>query len=139
MFPTLETAHVVALSLVVGSIAMLDLRLLGLGWRTHPVDRLARQILPWTWWAFSAAIVTGALMFVSNATLYGVNLAFQLKFALIALAGFNMIYFHKTAFARVAEWGGALPTPPAARIAGAASLVFWASVVAAGRWIGFTL
>jgi len=139
LFPTLETLHVIALALVVGAIANLDLRLLGLAWRRTPVDRLARGLLPLTWGAFGAAVGTGGLMFVSNAATYGVNRAFQIKLALIALAGVNMILFHLTSYRTVGSWGAGGSPPDLARLAGAVSLSLWVAIVALGRWIGFTL
>lgn len=137
MFPTLESIHVLALGLVVGSIAMIDLRLLGLSQRALHVSRLSGDILPWTWASFIVAVASGALLFASNATSYYDNLPFRLKLVLIALAGANMLLFHFGAYRRVADWDQGVPAPAAAKIAGALSLSFWIGVVAAGRWIGF--
>jgi hypothetical protein len=139
LFPTIETVHVVAIALVIGSISMLDLRLLGKRWLRFPVTALAGYTLPLTWAAFAVAAVSGGLMFISNAAVYGVNRAFQLKFLLIAAAGLNMLSFHATTYKSVLSWQTQLPPPPRAQLAGCLSLAFWIGVVAAGRWIGFTL
>ncbi len=125
LFPIIETVHVFAISLVVGSIGMLDLRLLGVGSRNRPVAELAAEVLPWTWLAFLAAVCSGALLFTSHATKYAHNGPFQLKMLLLILAGLNMASFH-------------LITRNHARIAGGASLVLWTLIVFCGRWIGFT-
>ena len=137
LFPTIETLHVLALALVIGSIAMLDLRLLGVSNRDRGVIQLAEDTLPWTWSAFVVAAITGALMFVSAATSYYDNVPFRIKLVLLALAGVNMAVFHLTAFGAAHDWNFALPTPQAARIAASLSLLFWVGVVVAGRWIGF--
>lgn len=137
IFPTIETLHVIALALVFGSIAMLDLRLLGVSNRDRGVMQLTEDVLPWTWGAFVVATITGGLMFVSAATRYYDNIPFRFKLVLLALAGLNMAVFHFTAFRAVHNWNYALPTPHAARIAASLSLFFWVSVVVAGRWIGF--
>lgn len=137
MFPVIETLHVLALTLVIGSIAMLDLRLLGVANRDRAVSQLAEDTLPWTWGAFVVAAITGVLMFISAATSYYDNVPFQIKLVLLALAGLNMAVFHFTAYRTVHHWNVALPTPQAARIAGSLSLLFWVGVVFAGRWIGF--
>ncbi|HEY1146402.1 MAG TPA: DUF6644 family protein [Allosphingosinicella sp.] len=137
MFPTLESIHVLALGLVVGSIAMVDLRLLGLSTRSIRVSRLSEDVLPWTWASFAVAVTTGLLLFASNATSYYDNIPFRLKLVLIALAGANMLLFHFGAYRRVAEWDQSLPAPLPAKMAGALSLTFWIGVVTAGRWIGF--
>ncbi len=137
LFPTIETIHVLALTLVIGSIAMLDLRLLGVSNRDRGVMQFAEDTLPWTWSAFVVAAISGALMFVSAATTYYDNVPFRIKIVLLALAGCNMAVFHMTAYRAVHNWNFTLPTPRAARISGSLSLIFWISVVVAGRWIGF--
>ena len=137
LFPTIETLHVLALALVFGSIAMLDLRMLGVASRDRGVIQLAEDTLPWTWSAFVVAAITGALMFVSAATSYYDNVPFRIKLVLLALAGINMAVFHFSTWRAVHDWNLTLPTPRAARIAGGLSLAFWVSVVVAGRWIGF--
>lgn len=138
MFPTVETIHVLALTLVVGSIAMLDLRLLGVSWRDKGVVQLSSETLPFTWGAFVVAAISGALMFASSATRYYENMPFRLKIVLLVLAGINMAILHLTAWRAVHGWNLSLPTPRMVRIAATLSLTFWVGVVVAGRWIGFT-
>lgn len=137
LFPTIETLHVLALALVIGSIAMLDLRMLGVANRDRGVTQLAEDTLPWTWGAFVIAAITGVLMFISAATSYYDNVPFRIKLVLLALAGANMALFHLTAYRAVHDWNHTLPTPQPARIAASLSLLFWIGVVVAGRWIGF--
>lgn len=137
LFPTIETIHVLALALVIGSIAMLDLRLLGVSSRDRGVMELADDTLPWTWGAFVVAAITGSLMFISAATRYYENVPFRVKLVLLALAGLNMAIFHLTAYRAAHSWDRRLPTPAAARVAASLSLLFWAGVVVFGRWIGF--
>jgi uncharacterized protein DUF6644 len=137
LFPTLETVHVVALAVVVGSIMSVDLRLLGRGLRNGPFTVLAREMLPWTWTAFVLASIAGFLMFASKAVTYAENGPFRVKLLLLALAALNMTVFHRLGMRNVAEWDSRQP-PMAAKLAGGASLLLWIGVVAAGRWIGFT-
>lgn len=136
-FPAIETVHVIAFTTVVGAIAIVDLRLLGVLAHHRSVQRLTRELLPLTWGAFALAVVTGSLLFASNAVRYADNPAFQIKFAILALAGANMAVFHAGAFRHVDAWDEAERPPRGARFAGAASLALWIGVVAAGRFIGF--
>jgi hypothetical protein len=138
LFPSIETVHVLALVLVVGSIMTVDLRLLGLGNRNRSVSALSREMLPWTWCAFGFAALAGFLMFSSKAVAYYGNVPFRLKMLCLLLAGINMAYFNLVTARGVDAWDSGRP-PLGARIAGGASLVLWISIVAAGRWIGFTL
>lgn len=137
LFPTLETVHVLAITLVVGSIAMIDLRLLGLSSRHIAVSRLSEDTLPFTWIAFALAVASGALLFTSNATHYYDNWPFRAKLCLIAVAGLNMLLFQKFVFKDVRQWDLGQPAPGVARLAGGLSLVLWIGVVTLGRWIAF--
>ncbi len=140
LFPWLETFHVLAITLVVGTIAIVDLRLMGIASLDRTVTRLTRDVLPCTWTAFAVAALTGALLFISNAVNYAHNSYFQLKILSLLLAGANMLVFHFFVGRDIASWEtspGA--TPLRARIAGGASLVLWIGVIAFGRWVGFTL
>ena len=139
LFPWFESVHVLAITLVLGSIAIVDLRLLGVASRGRPVSRLIREVLPVTWCAFAVAVLTGATLFTSNAVAYSHNFPFQMKMALMLLAGLNMIVFHVVTYRSVGEWDEAPRTPFAARFAGAFSIAIWLGIVAFGRWIGFTI
>jgi hypothetical protein len=138
LFPIVETFHVLALATVFGSIAMVDLRLLGLSSRNRAVSKLSEEVLPWTWVAFLVAALSGSLLFISKAESYWFNTQFQLKFLCMLLAGLNMLAFQFGIYRRVAQWDSSLPAPLAARFAGAASLCLWLAVIVFGRWIGFT-
>jgi hypothetical protein len=138
MFPLLETIHVFSLIAVLGTIALVDWRLIGFAGRTYPVTTLSRQALPWTWGGFVLAVVSGALMTVGQAGEYITNPAFQLKLLLMVLAGINMAAFHLIPWKTVGAWDTRAAPPVAARLAGALSLALWIGVIAAGRWIAFT-
>ncbi|MBN9506312.1 MAG: hypothetical protein J0I69_09810 [Altererythrobacter sp.] len=139
MFPTIETIHVIALVTVIGTIAIVDLRLVGLHSRGHRVSLLAKDTLPWTWGAFALAAITGGLLWISKASSYMINPYFLWKLVLLALAGLNMMYFHLTTWRTVEHWEKDPTFPFAAKLAGWLSLVFWLGVVFCGRLIGFTL
>jgi uncharacterized protein DUF6644 len=138
-FPWLESVHVLAITLVLGSIAVADLRLLGLASVKRPVSQLLHEVLPVTWVAFAVALITGIAMFTSNAVEYSHNTPFQLKMLMMVLAGLNMVVFQLVTFRTVGTWDDAVKTPVGARFAGGFSLLAWISIVAFGRWIGFTI
>lgn len=137
-FAGVESVHVIALTLVLGTIAIVDLRLLGLPRRNVPITKLTADCVRLTWGAFALALVSGALMFIANAASYYGNLAFRVKMVLLVLAALNMLVFELRTFRSVAAWDIDKPAPVAARVAGALSLLLWISVVVFGRWIGFT-
>ncbi|MBM63504.1 MAG: hypothetical protein CL484_11210 [Acidobacteria bacterium] len=135
-FPFLESIHVLAVGLVVGSILMVDLRLLGLTALRLPASLMTRELIPWTWGAFILAVITGTGLFMTRASVYIENPAFQIKLASLVLAGANMGWFQLKTFKDVDQWDTFVVTPPAAKLAGAASLLLWVIVVFAGRWVG---
>jgi hypothetical protein len=137
-FPLIEATHVIAITLVFGTIAIVDLRLLGVASGHRPFTRLAPEILKWTWMAFALAVVTGGLMFVSNAVVYFHNLAFQLKMLFMLLAGVNMAIFQVLSEKSVHLWDDRPAAPPIGRLAAILSLSLWIAVICAGRVIGFT-
>lgn len=135
-FPFLESIHVIGATMVLGSIFMVDLRLLGLAAVRYPVTSMSREMALWSWLAFVVATVTGIGMFITRAASHVVNPAFQWKAALLLLAGVNMAYFHFRVLKSVADWDRAPKPPKQAQIAGALSLFLWCGVMLAGRWIG---
>jgi hypothetical protein len=137
LFPTIETVHVFALVLVVGTIMTVDLRLLGFANKERPFSQVAAEMLPWTWAAFGVAALAGILMFSSKALTYYGNIPFRLKMVCLLLAAINMVLFHWLGTRHLEAWDRGRP-PRAAKLAGGASLLLWTTIVAAGRWIGFT-
>ena len=136
LFPFLESIHVVAAAMVVGSILWVDMRLLGEASTRYPISTLNRELVPWTWGAFTVAAITGLGMFITRAASHVLNPAFQWKIFLLALAGLNMIYFHYRIYRYIGEWDDAVATPTQLKITGGLSLILWAGVMLAGRWVG---
>jgi hypothetical protein len=135
-FPFLESIHVLASTFLVGSILMVDLRLLGLAGRSHAASRITREIVPWTRGAFAVSALAGFGMFISQANRYVDNRAFQVKAVLLILAGINMAVFHLRTVRSMPRWDTAAVTSGTARLAGVASLLLWIGIMLAGRWIG---
>jgi uncharacterized membrane protein len=138
-FTTIEVIHVFAVSMVIATIAIVDLRLLGLASTKRPFAELSRQVLPVTWTAFVVAVIAGLLLFISRATDYFVNPVFWIKMALIVLAGINMMIFEFITVRGVEKWNLDPTPPPPARLAGGISIACWVLVLFLGRLIVFTL
>jgi hypothetical protein len=138
LFPLLESAHVIGLTLVVGTVVIIDLRLLGLATTHRSFSRLGADTLPWTLSGFALAALTGSLMFVTNPIVYFHNTWFRAKVLLLVLAALNAIGFELTVRRRVGEWDLSRSAPRSARLIATASLLIWVSIIVAGRMIGFT-
>ena len=130
-YPYVILIHFFGLSLWVGTIAALDLRLLGLAGRRHSIADLVEQFLPWTWTGLGIAVLGGFLLFSGIATTYLQNAAFQLKLPLV-LGG---IAYHVVIQRSARKWTQPSDTPPLARLAGLSELLLWFVVVTAAVYI----
>jgi hypothetical protein len=139
LFPFFESLHVISSTFLLGSIAMVDLRLLGLAARDQPVSRVMKDVVPWTLGACVVSVASGVAMFITQASRYAENGPFQLKMALLVLAGVNMAVFHQATVRGIADWDTASVTTAPARVAGASSLLLWIGIMLTGRWIGHLL
>ena len=140
LYPSVEIVHIVGIALLFGSVAVLDLRLLGLS-RHIPVRTLARHVLPWTAASFVLIVPSGLAMFTAHATEFIQSDVFVLKIMLILAAGLNAALFHAVTFRTADVWDSEemrkLPPPPSARLAGALSLLLWVAVIACGRLLAY--
>jgi hypothetical protein len=136
LYPIVEIAHIAGFVLLVGSVAMLDLRLLGFS-TTSSVRALARHVLPWTWTALILVVPSGFAMFSAHAVEFLDNPALRVKLLLIAFAGLNAAAFHFGVFRSAPAWDRNVPIPGPARWAAGLSLVLWIGVIACGRLIAY--
>ena len=139
LFPWLESIHVLGVTVVIGGVGLIELRLLRVASQNRPVSRVLKDALPVVWVAFALSIISGFLLFASNATTYAYNTFFLVKAALLVAVGLNALGFHALVERSIAKWDTAARTPIPAKIAGAFSLAAWIGVVICGRWVGFTL
>ena len=138
-FPYVEGAHVLGLSLSVGTVIWFDLRLLGVTMRTRPVSEVFQDLKMWMFAGFGIMFFTGALLFAAHATKAYASGYFRAKLALLILAGVNTAVYHLTFDRTESEWGKAPVPPLGARAAGLLSLLLWFSVVAVGRLFAYYL
>ncbi|HEX2198435.1 MAG TPA: DUF6644 family protein [Burkholderiales bacterium] len=140
LYPSVEVVHLVGIALLFGSIAVLDLRLLGLS-RDIEVRKLARHVLPWTAASFLLIVPSGLLMFTAHATEFVQSNVFVLKMLLILAGGLNAALFHAITLRTADVWDARdmrkLPPPPSARLSAALSLLLWMAVIACGRLLAY--
>lgn len=136
LYPSVEVVHIVGFTILVGSVAMFDLRVLGLS-KQISVRALARHLLPWSVGALVLIVPTGLLMFSAHAGDFLGNRAFQLKMALLLAAGMNAAFFHTGPYQTVTAWDVGEKAPVAARLSVAASLALWIGVISCGRLLAY--
>jgi hypothetical protein len=135
LFPLIESAHVLGIGLMAGTLIVVDLRVLGVTFQREPVRRIAQALLPYTWAGFALMVATGLPLFAAESVKLIHNPAFLIKLVLLTLAGLNALLFHLTIYRKVDEWGGKANTPLPARVLAGTSAVLWLSVIVAGRLI----
>ncbi len=136
LYPIVEIIHILGFVVLAGSVAMLDLRLLGLS-KTIPVTALARHILPWTLGALLLVLPSGLLMFIAHASDFISNPAFITKLTLLSLAAGNALWFHLGPYQSVGTWQTQLSPPIAAKASAALSLLLWLGVICCGRLLAY--
>jgi hypothetical protein len=127
IYPAVNALHVLGVALLVGSVAPMDLRLVGLWRRELPVATVLRLLRPVAAAGAGLAVTTGALLFAVQARDYVALPAFWLKMALVALG-----LAHALANPRLAA-----ATRGRQRLAGALSLAVWIVVLGLGRLLGY--
>ena len=133
-YPTVLTLHTVGLGVLVGANCVIDFRLLGFAPRL-PIPSLA-PLYRFMWAGFVVNAITGAMLFVSNATTKARQPIFYVKLLLIAVALLVTAVIRRT-LARDLSPGGADPTPAQARRLAALSLALWTGAIAAGRLMAY--
>jgi hypothetical protein len=133
-FAVIESVHLLALAVIGGAVLMLDLRLLGLGLRDQPIERVARDAFPWFVGSLIVMLVTGFGLFMSEATKCYYSAPFWVKMTSLLLA----TIFAFTVRRKIALAGEGQVRPIWLKAVAVVSLGLWFGVGAAGRWIGFS-
>ena len=132
-FPVVEMVHLLGLVMLLGSILVMDLRLLGFGMRERSIADLAEALHPWMGIGLGVMVVTGILLFLSGALRYCASGPFFVKMILFALA----VLFHFTIYRKLVTVGSTSDFRPGAKLAAYVSLALWFGVGLAGRAIAF--
>lgn len=125
LFPVIQSVHIIGIALLVGTIALVDLRLMGITLRGRGVPTLVAELAPWTSAGLVTVFLTGPLLFWADLGRYLSNPAFVLKMILLFAALLAHFTLHRSA----------LLTLKRQKLAAACSLILWSSVVLAGRAI----
>jgi hypothetical protein len=129
-FPLLECIHILGFTLSIGTIAIVDLRLLGLALQKHATRELGKDMAPWTMVGLAVMLISGPLIFSSDPRMYLYNISFRFKMgALLAAILYNYTVHRWAVFND--------PAPATGKLVAVVSLLLWVSVVAGGLFIAF--
>jgi hypothetical protein len=135
VWATMETLHFLGLGLMVGTIGVLDLRLLGFA-KGLPIASV-QKLVPWGVGAFVLNTLTGIVFLAGAPYQYLYNFAFQMKVIFMVAAGVNVFIFYTGTWQRAQTIAAGQAAPWPARIAGAVSLFLWIGVMYWGRMLTF--
>ncbi len=138
VIPTLQTVHIVCLSVVVASAGMLNLRLLQVVHHPLSVEHMIRRFTPWIWGMVAVLLVTGVLLTFGEPARELTNQTFWIKMVLVVVGLLTTIGLSLSARRGIDWWSGTPARVTGSRILGAASLAVWAAVVVCGRYIAYT-
>jgi hypothetical protein len=138
VFPVIEGTHLLAIGVSAGTIALTDLRLLGVIMKKDPASKVLRSLLPFTIAGFVVVFITGGLLFWAEAAKSYHNTWFRFKLLFLLLAGLNALLFHLGIYQRMDRWDNDAVPPTRARMAGVVSLILWATVIWLGRQFAYS-
>lgn len=133
-YPLFETLHTLGMALLIGSLGLINLRILGYKPDLPIVGTL--DLLPLAWIGFTVNLVSGLALFISDAVYFWTSISFKVKLALILLAGINTFVLSQTCF-REARTGVVAPPATNAKRLAASSLAFWLGAIILGRLVAY--
>jgi hypothetical protein len=133
-YPLFETLHTLGMAMLVGSLGLVNLRVLGFKRELPIVGTL--DFLPLAWLGFTINLISGLLLFSSDAVYFWASITFRVKLTLILLGGVNAFVLSQSVFREVRAGYAARPSSGVRLVAGS-SLLFWFGAVAAGRLIAY--
>jgi hypothetical protein len=134
VIPTVQTVHIVSIAIVMTSMAMLDLRLMGIAGRRQSLTDMAGRFLPWVWIALVVLLCSGTILIIGEPGRELQNIMFWIKMSSIATVVVLTLIFQQVLRRNKSYWDR---HRVAATLLGAVSLVIWVTIVAAGRWIAY--
>jgi len=138
MPPITQSLHILGIAAVMGSIVMIDLRILGLAVRSQNLSEMIRRLMPWTWWALVLNLTTGLPFILARPYRYFLNPVFGWKIAFLVPAVLLAAVLYLLNRRETGFWERSLSRRVSARVIAVTSLTLWIGVVLAGRWIAYS-
>ena len=137
VIPTVQSIHIAAIGVVLGSVFMIDLRILGWAGRDQTLAQTTARFGPWLSWALCVLLVTGAAMIVGEPARELLALSFWLKMALVATGTAVALVFRRSLERHESHWETTLVNRQKIKALAVVTLLIWASVVVLGRLIAY--
>ena len=135
--PIVQTAHLLSIAAVMGSIVLFDLRVLGLALPSQSTTELTRRLMPWTWGHFRASPSPDWSLSLRDPIANLVNPVFGMKLAMLASAMILSVVLQRATAKDVSFWERSRGRHALSKTVAAFSLLLWIGVAMAGRWIAY--
>lgn len=137
IIPMVQSVHIMAVTIVVGSVLMVDMKLLGVVGRGQPISAATRRYLPWIWVALVVLLLTGSILTMAEPRRELINNVFRLKMALIVLVCAVTGAFQLVVSRNASAWGDTPSNQWQARLLAIGTLAVWIVIIFCGRWIAY--
>ena len=135
LWPIMEISHFIGLSLLLGGLLVIDLRMAGHFRSFDPT--VTHRLLPFVLIGFGINLLTGILFFYGDPVRYSINIGFQIKMGLVVLAGLNAVFYYWKVGPVMYCWDANTPSPPIAKFVAYTSLALWTGILLCGRLIPY--
>jgi hypothetical protein len=138
IIPTVQSIHIICVSIVFSSALLMDLRLLNVVGRSQTTAAFASRFLPWIWWTLIVLLLSGTILIIGEPSRSLENPSFQLKMGLLILAIGATLVLQRPLAANQGFWEDPESRKSLGKLIAVASLVLWVGIIFAGRWIAYT-
>ena len=136
--PIIQTVHILGIAAVMGSVVLLDLRILGLAVPSQGISEMTDRLMPWLWCALASNLVSGAFFLFGRPLRYFNNPVFGWKVSFLIPAVLITLFFHLMHRRQEGYWEQDSRHLWSARAIALMSLILWIMVAMAGRWIAYS-
>ena len=136
--PIIQTVHILGIAVVMGSVVLLDLRILGLAVPSQKLSEMTKRVMPWLWWALASNFVSGSFFLFGRPNRYFNNPIFGWKLSFLIPAIGLTLFFHLMSKTQVDYWELNSKRIWTAKAIALLSLGLWIMVAMAGRWIAYS-
>lgn len=135
--PAVQSIHILAVSIVLAGMAMLDLRMMNLAGKHHPVSSMAARFIPAMWWSLLVLACSGIILIFGEPERELLNVGFRTKMVLVVVAALITLYIQKALKRDPDFWSAPISRQNLARLVGIVSLTLWITIAVLGRWIAY--
>ena len=135
--PTIQSIHIVAIGVVIGSVFMIDLRILGWAGRDETLSQTSARFGPWLWWGLCVLLVTGTALVVGEPARELLAVSFRLKMGLVAIGAVVALVFQRSLRRHERDWNTVLVNQQGIKVLAVVTFLVWVGVVVLGRLIAY--